>query len=752
MAEVVRVLVVEDNLADVELIKEYLPGIRPVRFQFESVPRLSEALDRLKEKAFDLLLIDLGLPDSQGIDTFLKLQKAAPETAAIILTGNDDEETAITAVRNGAQDYLIKGELGGTVIVRAVRYAMERKRTEDALRSERKMLARTEGIAHVGSWSWDIATDTVIWSDELFRIFQRDPREGAPSFAEHPAFYHPDDMVRLKQAVEAAVADGSPYELKLRAIRKDGEIRVCLARGVAELARGGRSVRLFGSLQDVTERNRAEEALEAQRNVMRTLIDNLPDNVFIKDVRGGIILDNLAHRRILGRQELDEVIGKSDKDFFTPALADRYMDDERGIVESGRPLINYEEPVVDPEGRPGWYLTTKVPVRDSHGNIAALVGINRDITERKEKDREQSLAMQVLATLNRQNDIGLLVGDILRLIKESTGFEAVAIRLNEGEDFPYYVVNGFSASFVEAERFLCERDPDRKAHLDSGGNPILECMCGNVLRGRFDPAQPFFTERGSFWTNSTTELLATTTETDRQSRTRNRCNSEGYESMALIPLRSGNEVIGLLQLNDHRRGMFTPDKIKFFEVMGAGIGVAVSRKRAVAAMEYSLREKEGLIQEIHHRVKNNMQVMSSLLNLQSNATANAECREILRDARTRIYAMSLVHEKLYQSKSLARIDFAEYIDFLAGHLFQLCQVNSDQVRLEMDSGKMQLDINSAVPAGLLINELIVNAFKHAFPDGRKGVVKIGQKAGPDGTIEIRVAVDGVGFPEGCDFR
>ena len=87
----------------------------------------------------------------------------------------------------------------------------ERKQAEDALRREKVMLARTEGIAHIGSWEWDIATDTVTWSEELFRIFQRDPQEGAPSFAEQPAFYHPDDFALLRQAVEAAVASGTPY-------------------------------------------------------------------------------------------------------------------------------------------------------------------------------------------------------------------------------------------------------------------------------------------------------------------------------------------------------------------------------------------------------------------------------------------------------------------------------------------------------------------------------------------------------------
>jgi two-component sensor histidine kinase len=305
---------------------------------------------------------------------------------------------------------------------------------------------------------------------------------------------------------------------------------------------------------------------------------------------------------------------------------------------------------------------------------------------------------------------------------------------------------------VQAERFLCERDSSGQAVLDSGGNPILECMCGNVIRCRFDPSQPFFTERGSFWTNSTTELPATTTEKDRLARTRNRCNGEGYESVALIPLRSGDEVIGLLQLNDRRRGMFTLEKIKFFEEMSAGIGIAVARKRAAAAMENSLREKEALIKEIHHRVKNNMQVISSMLNLQATATNNEECRGILKGARTRIRAMSLVHEKLYQSQNLVNIDLGEYIQNLADHLFHAYQVKPDQIRLEMEFEKVPLDINSSVPCGLLLNELISNALKHAFPKYRKGVLKIGLRRGVENRVELRVADDGVGFPEGFDFR
>jgi PAS domain S-box-containing protein len=176
------------------------------------------------------------------------------------------------------------------------------------------------------------------------------------------------------------------------------------------------------------------------------------------------------------------------------------------------------------------------------------------------------------------------------------------------------------------------------------------------------------------------------------------------------------------------------------------------RKRAEEALRASLREKEVLLREVHHRVKNNMQVISSLFNLQAGYTTNEECRGILKEGQARIRSMSLVHEKLYQSRDMSKIDLADYIQGLAAHLFHVYLVNPAQVRMETEFEDVSVDINSAVPCGLILNELISNALKHAFPEGRTGVIKIGMRRGPGGAAELRVADDGVGFPEGLDFR
>jgi len=209
-------------------------------------------------------------------------------------------------------------------------------------------------------------------------------------------------------------------------------------------------------------------------------------------------------------------------------------------------------------------------------------------SERKLMEQWKTLNIRILDTINRSETWKDCIEEVLGEIKQFAGFEAVAIRLLENEDFPYYVTKGFPPGFVEAERYLCTRDSKGEIIRDSEGNPYVECMCGNVICGRTDASMDFFTESGSFWSNNTSKLLSETTDEDRQSRTRNRCNSEGYESVALFPLKIGNEILGLLQINDTRFHQFTDDIIQYFEEIAISIGIAFSRKQ----MKDSLQKSE----------------------------------------------------------------------------------------------------------------------------------------------------------------
>jgi len=186
------------------------------------------------------------------------------------------------------------------------------------------------------------------------------------------------------------------------------------------------------------------------------------------------------------------------------------------------------------------------------------------------------LSTRILAHLGTGVSREQMITDIILTIQKSTEMESVGLRLANGPDFPYYFTQGFDHDFVEKEMHLCARDQLGELIRDSDGNPIIECMCGNVICGRTDPALPFFTDGGSFWSNCTSEMLACASEKELQSRTRNHCNGEGYESVALIPVKNGDKCLGLLQLNDRRKNMFSEDEICFFEGVAVNIGLLFS--------------------------------------------------------------------------------------------------------------------------------------------------------------------------------
>jgi PAS domain S-box-containing protein len=176
------------------------------------------------------------------------------------------------------------------------------------------------------------------------------------------------------------------------------------------------------------------------------------------------------------------------------------------------------------------------------------------------------------------------------------------------------------------------------------------------------------------------------------------------------------------------------------------------RKEAEDRLQRSLQEKEVLLREIHHRVKNNMQVISSLLNLQSRHVGDPGVLEMFRESQRRIRSMALIHERLYQSSDLSRVEFSQYLRNLATHLFHSYQVDASRVQLKIEAEEVHLDINTAIPCGLIVNELVSNALKHGFPDGRSGELRIDLcRAAGDGYV-LKVKDDGAGFPEGLDFR
>ncbi|MEK7728690.1 MAG: histidine kinase dimerization/phosphoacceptor domain -containing protein [candidate division KSB1 bacterium] len=166
----------------------------------------------------------------------------------------------------------------------------------------------------------------------------------------------------------------------------------------------------------------------------------------------------------------------------------------------------------------------------------------------------------------------------------------------------------------------------------------------------------------------------------------------------------------------------------------------------------ALREKEVLLKEVHHRVKNNLQVISSLLNLQSGFIKEPEVLVMFTESMNRIKSMALIHEKLYQSKDFAKIDFAEYVRNLTNHLYRSYVINSNLIKFEIHVEDVSLNVDTAIPCGLMLNELVSNSLKYAFPNGRTGEISIRLFRQEGNQLILLVKDNGVGLPKDIDFK
>lgn len=211
-------------------------------------------------------------------------------------------------------------------------------------------------------------------------------------------------------------------------------------------------------------------------------------------------------------------------------------------------------------------------------DISFALDLLHNDERRRQAEAELAITVRLLEAVNQHDDMEGLIRAATLLLRDEFGLDAVGVRLRHGDDFPYFETVGFPPDFVRAESTLCIRDPRGQPLRDAEGMPLLACMCGNVLAGRFDPSQPFFSPRGSFWTNSTSDLLATTTEADRLTQTRDRCHDQGYESVALVALRHRNETLGLFQFNDRKTAQFSPQRISLFERLADHLAIAIAHR------------------------------------------------------------------------------------------------------------------------------------------------------------------------------
>ncbi|NOU17370.1 MAG: PAS domain S-box protein [Bacteroidales bacterium] len=216
-----------------------------------------------------------------------------------------------------------------------------------------------------------------------------------------------------------------------------------------------------------------------------------------------------------------------------------------------------------------------IPISED-SKVVKIRGVIHDITEENEYEKKQQFLKTILSLLNNSNEWNSLISNILLRIKEFFNIDAIAIRINDGKDFPYYKTIGFPDEFLGSEQFICSRNADGEILFEQDKKPVFECYCGAVINDKTDSTKPYYTPYGSFLLNGSIFLNRYIQKNDLPFKFRNRCVRE-YESTALIPLRSDNEIIGLLQLNDKHKNMFPYETISFIEEIGSLIGIAFKK-------------------------------------------------------------------------------------------------------------------------------------------------------------------------------
>ncbi|MFP3562781.1 AAA family ATPase [Paraburkholderia sp. SIMBA_030] len=221
--------------------------------------------------------------------------------------------------------------------------------------------------------------------------------------------------------------------------------------------------------------------------------------------------------------------------------------------------------------------------------------------------------------------------------------------------------------------------------------------------------------------------------------------SSRSRAVLCLPLMKQAKLIGVLYLeNDLAPGVFTPPRIAVLDLLASQAAISLENA-SLEEKEALLEEKEALLHEVHHRVKNNLQLISSLLNLQASRVTDRSVAELFADSRNRVRSMALVHENLYRAGNFARIVMATHVKNLCGHLARAYDMRQMAVELQIEVDDVQLDMNRAVSCGLIINELVSNALKHAFPDGRGGCVRVELGLVDEERCRLTVADDGVGI-------
>jgi len=503
----------------------------------------------------------------------------------------------------------------------------------------------------------------------------------------------------------------------------------------------GKIAGLVTLMNDITDRKRAENLVMESEAKYRSYVENAPYGIFVCNEKGLYVEVNEAVSSITGYSR-DELLAMSITDLLSAETAVAGISAHRALLKSGK--IKMEIEFRRKDGSTGWWSAISAKISGTR-----YLGFIEDITDVKKLEIFNDINRKILTVLNESGNIPDSIHRILSILKTCTGFDAVGIRLQDGVDFPYFIQEGFSGDFLLTENSLLERNYDGTVCRDAEGNVILECTCGLVLTGKTDPGNAMFTEGGSCWTNDSIQSLEQSPDEDPRHNPRNQCIHHGYASVALIPIRSRDKITGLIQLNDRQKDLFTPGIIKILEGIATHVGEALMRNRADAKIQSLLNEKELLLRESHHRIKNFMNTINGILLLQAVSAKETAVIAALEDTAGRLQRMSVLYDKLFITHELKEVPVKDYIPILIDDIINNFP-GSRSVEVVKNIGDFIMDTKRLQPVGIIINELLTNIMKYAFIANEGGLIEISLNLSGN-RCTLVISDNGIGIPDSVSF-
>ncbi len=384
-----KVLMVEDNRGDARLIKEMLSEVATGQFELLHAESLEAALKCLGETIVDVVLLDLSLPDSHGLDTFVKIRDQSPATPVVVLSGFADEAFALEAVRHGAQDYLAKGQTNSGLLVRALRYAIERQGVEEALRGKEEkfrnlleslpeIVIEIDGQGNI-SYANEIAFQTFGYTHEEFNAGLNAVQMVAP-----------EDGDKILAEMHRAMSGELPRIIEATALRKDGSRFPITIHGSHVIDDEGNIIGIRAIVANITERKRMEQEIREKEEKLRFMFQSMGDMIVAMDLKGDVVDVNESTVRTLGYKNEGELIGRSSAELVVEAYRDDAVKMAVEAIKKGLHADGPEYQYLHLRTASGGDLEVEYGInliRDAAGSVMGVLGIARDITERKRQEQ-----------------------------------------------------------------------------------------------------------------------------------------------------------------------------------------------------------------------------------------------------------------------------------------------------------------------------------------------------------------------------